>query len=98
MYGYIMTRTQIYLSDAEAKVLDRAARASGRTRSSLIREAIDRHFLGSAGQADLVRTLEQTAGSWRGRRPTGAEQVEQMRSGRLARQQEAQASEGTDKE
>jgi hypothetical protein len=85
MYVYIMTRTQIYLSESEAKALDREARASGRTRSSLIREAIDRVFLGAGGQAELARTLEETAGAWHRRRPSGAEHVERLRPGRLAR-------------
>ena len=45
MYTYIVQRTQIYLSDLDAKALDRMARRTGRTRSQLIREAIEATIL-----------------------------------------------------
>ncbi len=36
-----MNRTQIYLTEAQAAALDARAKALGRTRSDLIREAVD---------------------------------------------------------
>ena len=84
MYTYIMNRTQIYLSDAEAKALEREAHATGRTKSRLIRDAIDRAYLSGRGASELVRVLEASAGAWR-RRENGATYVERIRSGRLSR-------------
>ena len=83
MYTYIMTRTQIYLSDEEAFALERESRSSGRTKSRLIRDAIDRVYLTTNHEA-LLRVLKRTAGAWR-RREGGAAYVERLRSGRLAR-------------
>jgi hypothetical protein len=84
MYTYIMNRTQIYLSDVEAKALEREARASGRTKSRLIRDAIDRVYLGGQDASKLVRALEASAGAW-SRRADGAAYVERIRAGRLSR-------------
>jgi predicted transcriptional regulator len=84
MYTYIMNRTQIYLNDEEARALEREARATGRTKSRLIRDAIDRVYLGGRDASELLRSLEESAGAWR-RREDGAAYVERMRSGRLAR-------------
>src|SRR5439155_1195226 len=86
MYTYIVQRTQIYLSEDETRALDREVQATGKTRSRLIREAIsDRYGARSDAQA-IVTALEETAGAWRGRRETGADTVDRLRSGRrLAR-------------
>ena len=84
MYIHIMVRTQIYLSHGEAKALEREARATGRTKSRLIRDAIDRVYLGGKDASDVLRSLEKSAGAWR-RRESGAAYVERLRSGRLAR-------------
>jgi hypothetical protein len=79
-----MVRTQIYLSDEEAKALEREARASGRTKSRLIRDAIDRVYLGGSASAEVLRALRRSAGAWR-RRESGAAYAERLRCGRLAR-------------
>ena len=79
-----MVRTQIYLSDEEARALEREARATGRTKSRLIRDAIDRVYLGAKDTDEVLRSLERSAGAWR-RRESGAPYVERLRSGRLAR-------------
>lgn len=79
-----MVRTQIYLSDEEARALEREARATGRTKSRLIRDAIDRVYLGTRDTDEVLRSLERSAGAWR-RRESGAAYVERLRSGRLAR-------------
>ena len=83
MYTYIMRRTQIYLTEAEAEALLRESRRTGRTRSLLIREAIGARYLGRRGEGELVAALLETAGSWKGtERATGREHVERLRSGR----------------
>ena len=84
-YIYQMTRTQIYLSDEETSVLDQLARRTGRTRSQLIREAIGSQYVRRGDPMALAKVLRKTAGSWRGTRWSGAEQVERLRRGRLAR-------------
>ncbi len=85
MYTYIMQRTQIYLSERETEALDRLARQTGRTRSQLIREAIDAQYVtrGPADKTELKRALLASAGAWKGRRPSGKAWVERMRRGGL---------------
>lgn len=85
MYTYIVQRTQIYLSEEETDALDREAARTGRTRSQLIRDAIDRVYLGRDDVEDAERVLEETAGAWSGRRVSGRDYVERLRSGRLGR-------------
>jgi hypothetical protein len=72
------------LSEEEAKALERESRASGRSKSRLIRDAIDRAYLGGRDTAEVVRSLRKSAGAWR-RREDGAAYVERVRSGRLSR-------------
>ena len=62
---YTMQRTQIYLSDSELARLDRAAERTGRTRSRLIRDAIERAYPEEIDQAEFERTLREVAGSWK---------------------------------
>lgn len=86
MYTYIVERTQIYLSKAQANALDREARRTGTTRSHLIREAIEaRYGAGGADHDRVRRALQATAGLWRDRDETAAEYVERMRTGRRLR-------------
>ena len=85
MYTYIMQRTQIYLTRREAAALERAARETGRTRSQLIREAIEACYLTEVEQHDLLAALEASAGLWADMSETGEAAVERLRSGRLAR-------------
>ena len=83
MYMYIVERTQIYLSRAQAVALDREARRTGTTRSHLIREAIEARYGTAGADRDRInRALEQTGGLWKNRDETGVEYVERMRSGR----------------
>lgn len=84
MYVYTMERTQIYLSVAETTVLDHRAACTGRTRSQLIREAIDKVYLGESA-ADALTVLESTAGAWKGRDEDGRSFVKSLRRGRLSR-------------
>ena len=74
-----MDRTQIYLSEVQAAVLDRQAARTGLSRSQLIREAIDKTYLGESGD-DALAVLESTAGAWNGRHEDGATFVKRLRS------------------
>ncbi len=80
MYGGGMHRTQIYLTDEESELLDRAERATGASRSELIRRAIRLAF-GGRGSADRLAAFLASAGSWSDRNFTGVEYVEAIRSG-----------------
>ena len=73
-----MGRTQIYLGKEELELLDRASRATGASRSELIRRAIHGAY-GEKSRAERLRALDSSAGSWRGRSFTGAEYVDAIR-------------------
>lgn len=82
-----MGRTQIYLGSDELELLDRVARATGASRSELVRRAV-RSTFGQATKAEKLMALEASAGSWRGRSFTPSEYVDSVRgdlSGRLSR-------------
>ena len=78
MYSGVVGRTQIYLGPDEIELLDRAAQASGASRSELIRRAI-RGTFGERTKAEKLHALEVSAGSWGGRRATGADYVDSLR-------------------
>jgi hypothetical protein len=81
MYTYIVERTQIYLTKAQAVALDREARRTGTTRSHLIREAIEERYGTTRTDRDRIRrALKATAGLWKDRAETGVDYVERMRS------------------
>jgi Ribbon-helix-helix protein, copG family len=84
MYTYIVERTQIYLTARESAALDAAARRTGRTRSHLIREAIELVYLGGTRIDERRAALDASAGAWAGRHESGERAVERMRPGRLA--------------
>jgi predicted transcriptional regulator len=86
MYTYIVERTQIYLTPRESAALDAAARRTGRTRSHLIREAIEAVYLREADIAERLAVLDATSGIWKDRTQTTEEMVAAMRTGRIARQ------------
>jgi hypothetical protein len=71
-------RTQIYLGDEELELLDRVAATTGASRSELIRRAV-RDSYGERSAAYKLQALRESAGSWRGRRQTGAEYVDARR-------------------
>ena len=73
-----MGRTQIYLGEEELELLDRVARATGASRSELIRRAV-RSTFGERTRAEKIRALDASAGSWRDRRFTGGEYVDAIR-------------------
>jgi hypothetical protein len=76
-------RTQIYLGQEELELLDRAARATGASRSELIRRAI-RNTYGVAHGAtpeERLAAIQAAAGIWEDRDFTGEEYVRAIRSG-----------------
>lgn len=73
-------RTQIYLGESEIALLERAGRATGASRSELIRRAIHAAYA-EAPADERIEALLRTAGAWAGRKETGAEIVETLRSG-----------------
>ena len=81
MYTYIVERTQIYLTKANASALDREARRRGTTRSHLIREAIEERYGTDLDLDQVRRVLEATAGLWSDRSETGEEYVDRLRTG-----------------
>jgi predicted DNA-binding protein len=89
MYNsYIMRRTQIYLTEEQGRLLEGRSRATGRTISQLIREAIDAAYVRGRqlSRAEQLRLARKTAGAWAEFHETGAEYVERIRGARrLAR-------------
>lgn len=79
---YIMRRTQIYLDEAQHERLGKRARASGTTKSDLIREAVDAYLAGPATEktelAAFRAAVRASAGSAR-RLPKGRRYVEELR-------------------
>ncbi len=78
LYNDTMSRTQVYLGKEELELLDRAAVATGASRSELIRRAVRRAY-GTTSASVRLQALEASAGSWTGRQFTGAEYVESLR-------------------
>ena len=78
VYSDVVGRTQVYLGDDELELLDRVARATGASRSELIRRAV-RSTFGEQTKAERLGALEASAGSWSRRGLTGADYVEVLR-------------------
>jgi hypothetical protein len=76
VYTYIvMERTQIYLAEDEIAELDRRARASGTTRSHLIREAIrETYMAGRLSDEEFEAALDEAFGAWTDETPEEAEE------------------------
>jgi predicted transcriptional regulator len=84
MYNqYIMHRTQIYLADEQDRALGDRARSLGRTKSALIREAIDDYLAppveADAGLARLRAAVAEAVGAAPQLAP-GAEYVDALRA------------------
>jgi hypothetical protein len=82
VYNGVMSRTQVYLGEDELKLLERASRETGASRSELIRRAV-RSTFGTQGTEAKLHALQVSAGSWRGRRQSGAEYVDSLRGADL---------------
>lgn len=78
VYSGVVGRTQVYLGKDELGLLDRASRATGASRSELIRRAVRESFGGGA-KADRRAALDASAGAWKDRDFTGAEYVDAIR-------------------
>jgi predicted DNA-binding protein len=65
MYTYTVDRTQIYLTPAESAALERASIATGKTKSQLIREAIDEKYGAQPSLEEFMAALEAAAGAWK---------------------------------
>lgn len=82
-----MKRTQIYLGEEQDRKLAERARSTARTRSDLIREALDRYLDGDSEEARLSafhEAVRVTAGAVP-RLPKGDDYVESIRNGDRAR-------------
>jgi predicted DNA-binding protein len=82
MYTYIVDRTQIYLTPEESAALERASIASGKTKSQLIREAIDEKYGAEPSLEEFMAALNAAAGIWAN--PEGAAAVKASHAGRRA--------------
>jgi predicted transcriptional regulator len=80
MYGHIMRRTQISLTDEDRNVLDAEAARSGRSISALIRDAIAQTY-GVHTAAEDVRAIDAALGAWADRVVDGEAYVDGIRSG-----------------
>ena len=78
VYTHTMRQTQIYLGHEELELLDRVARATGASRSELVRRAVRRAF-GQPTTVDKLQALAASAGTWRGRSFTGSTYVDAIR-------------------
>jgi predicted transcriptional regulator len=83
MYSYIMERTQIYQDKKHSEALDRAARKLGRSRSDLIRAAIEKEYVDKEAEKERVLSiLRETAGAWGPSDEDPEAFVDSLRSGR----------------
>jgi predicted DNA-binding protein len=63
MLIYIMKRTQIYLDEEQDRRLAKRSRTTGRTKSEIIREALQRFLSREPQTSDLELNLKRTAGA-----------------------------------
>lgn len=79
-----MVRTQIHLAQDEVDALDRARRATGASRSELIRRAI-RQLYGDAAAPEAIEErladIRAARGIWKDRQFTGEEYARAVRAG-----------------
>ncbi len=81
-----MLRTQISLTEEEKSTLDRVAARTGRSISSLVREAVDKTYGCERSLEDDLAALRRGYGAWKDRDFTGEEYVERLRTGRRLRE------------
>lgn len=89
--AYIVKRTQIYLEEAQDQRLAQRARATGTTKSDLIRAAVDAYLQGPEDERARLSAfraaVRAAAGSVR-RLPKGRQYVEELRRQDARRQRE----------
>lgn len=86
MYGYIMQRTQISLTEEDRNLLDAEAARTGRSISALIREAVARTYGFRRDVEQDVQAIDAAVGAWHDRGIDGETYVEGIRSGERLRQ------------
>lgn len=65
MYTYTVDRTQIYLTPEESAALERASIETGKTKSQLIREAIDEKYVPHRSLEEFMAVLDASFGAWK---------------------------------
>ncbi len=78
VYSDAVGRTQVYLGDEELALLDQAGRATGASRSELVRRAV-RSTFGARSTGDRLAALRSGAGLWKDRDFSGAQYVDAIR-------------------
>jgi len=82
MYTYTVDRTQIYLTPEENAALERESAKTGKTKSQLIREAIDEKYRVRPSLEEFLAALDAAAGIWDN--PEGEAAVKAIHAGRRA--------------
>ncbi|HEX6263395.1 MAG TPA: CopG family transcriptional regulator [Actinomycetota bacterium] len=89
-----MKRTQIYLDEAQDERLTKRARASGTTKSDLIRVAVDAYLAGPKDRTTHLmafRTAVRAAAGSIPRLPTGRRYVDEARRADQERERDLEA-------
>ncbi len=76
-----MRRTQISQTEEERRALDAAALRTGRSLSSLIRDAVEQVYGSERSAEDDLAAMRRAFGSWNDHDLDGAAWVDQLRSG-----------------
>ena len=81
-----MQRTQISLTSEERRALEAVAARTGRSISSLIRDAVETVHGAERSTGDDLAAMQRAFGSWKVRDLDGATLVDDLRSGSRPRQ------------